>query len=307
MRSSARDPAWGPVSSTADAVSGRRTGSTARALRSCEMSRQRTGAPRTRAWLRLERRSGRHTRVERRRRFCALAALWPAAASWRITAARPRGRSRPHPRADAGDEPATAHPRRDRRRGLRRPRGAVGAAQAGPRRQRRRSLALLRPAHGLPARRRGVARAGRVRRLIGPVQRRLAALGGAEPADRRRDGAPAERASPASPVAAGDGSRRAMDFAINTGDVADSQQLNETEWVRTLMEGGPLDPNSGVDPAGYTHPPARRRAPPIADARRRRLHRRAGLRRLRRGPDPQFYDPDDARRRVRRLARATRA
>ncbi len=56
-----------------------------------------------------------------------------------------------------------------------------------------------------------------------------------------------------SPVAAGDGSRRAMDLTINTGDAADNQQLNETEWVRTLMEGGTLNPNSGVDPAGYTH------------------------------------------------------
>ena len=35
--------------------------------------------------------------------------------------------------------------------------------------------------------------------------------------------------APASPLMAGDGSRRAMDFTINTGDAADSQQLNETE------------------------------------------------------------------------------
>jgi 3',5'-cyclic AMP phosphodiesterase CpdA len=52
----------------------------------------------------------------------------------------------------------------------------------------------------------------------------------------------------ASPVAAGDGLQRAMDFTINTGDAADSQQLNETTWVRQLMEGGPIDPGSGVDP-----------------------------------------------------------
>jgi len=55
--------------------------------------------------------------------------------------------------------------------------------------------------------------------------------------------------APASPTAAGNGSRRAMDFTINTGDAADSQQRNETEWVRTLAEGGPLTPGSGVDPA----------------------------------------------------------
>ena len=58
----------------------------------------------------------------------------------------------------------------------------------------------------------------------------------------------------ASPVAAGDGSRSAMGFVIDTGDSADNQQLNETEWVRTLLEGGQLDPNSGVDPTTYTHP-----------------------------------------------------
>ena len=58
----------------------------------------------------------------------------------------------------------------------------------------------------------------------------------------------------AGPVAAGDGSRGAMDFTIDTGDSADNQQLNETEWVRTLLEGGTLDPNSGIDPSGYTHP-----------------------------------------------------
>jgi 3',5'-cyclic AMP phosphodiesterase CpdA len=52
----------------------------------------------------------------------------------------------------------------------------------------------------------------------------------------------------ASPVVAGNGSQRAMDFTINTGDAADSQQLNETTWVRQLMEGGQIDPGSGVDP-----------------------------------------------------------
>jgi len=58
---------------------------------------------------------------------------------------------------------------------------------------------------------------------------------------------------PASPIAAGDGTRRAMDLVINTGDAPDNQQLNETLWTRTLMEGGTLDPNSGVDPIGSTH------------------------------------------------------
>ena len=57
----------------------------------------------------------------------------------------------------------------------------------------------------------------------------------------------------ASPVADGSGGYRAMDLTINTGDSADSQQLNETQWVRTLLEGGPLNPNSGVNKATYFH------------------------------------------------------
>lgn len=56
-----------------------------------------------------------------------------------------------------------------------------------------------------------------------------------------------------SPVTAGDGSRAAMALAINTGDAAENQQLNETVWARTLMEGGHLDPNSGIDPRPSTH------------------------------------------------------
>lgn len=58
----------------------------------------------------------------------------------------------------------------------------------------------------------------------------------------------------ASPVADGSGAHRAMDFSIDTGDSADSQQLNETLWVRTLLEGGNLNPNSGVNKATYSHP-----------------------------------------------------
>ncbi len=52
----------------------------------------------------------------------------------------------------------------------------------------------------------------------------------------------------ASPLTAGDSSQRPMDFTVNAGDAADSQQLNETEWVRTLAEGGTLTPGSGVNP-----------------------------------------------------------
>jgi hypothetical protein len=60
----------------------------------------------------------------------------------------------------------------------------------------------------------------------------------------------------ASPVPQGDGSRAPMDFALVTGDQADSAQRNETIWTRELLEGGtPLNFNSGVtdtaDPDAY--------------------------------------------------------
>ena len=52
----------------------------------------------------------------------------------------------------------------------------------------------------------------------------------------------------ASPLRARGGSQAAMDMILMTGDQADNQQLNETDWVVRLLEGGPLDPNSGTDP-----------------------------------------------------------
>ena len=102
----------------------------------------------------------------------------------------------------------------------------------------------------------------------------------------------------ASTLAAGDGSRRAMDYVVNTGDSADSQQLNETEWVRTLMEGGPLDPGSGIDPTGYTHPlctpftglpgfPAAAEAPLYTGIQDYDDYSESA--------DPYFWDPDDPR------------
>jgi 3',5'-cyclic AMP phosphodiesterase CpdA len=47
----------------------------------------------------------------------------------------------------------------------------------------------------------------------------------------------------------GIGRRPSMDFVVNTGDIADSQQYNEVLWNRQLVEGDVVDPNSGVDPA----------------------------------------------------------
>ncbi len=45
--------------------------------------------------------------------------------------------------------------------------------------------------------------------------------------------------------------RARMDFVINTGDIADSQQYNEVLWNRQLVEGDMVNPGSGVDPAPY--------------------------------------------------------
>jgi hypothetical protein len=100
--------------------------------------------------------------------------------------------------------------------------------------------------------------------------------------------------SGAAPVAAGDGSRAPMNFAIDTGDSADSQQLNETRWVRTLLEGGTLDPNSGIDPAGYTHP----LCPLVGVPGATEAARYTGVQDYDdyvEGLNPYFYDPDEPR------------
>lgn len=52
-----------------------------------------------------------------------------------------------------------------------------------------------------------------------------------------------------SPLRHRNGGRAAMDMVLMTGDQADNQHLNETDWVVRLLEGGPIDPNSGTDPS----------------------------------------------------------
>jgi metallophosphoesterase (TIGR03767 family) len=63
-----------------------------------------------------------------------------------------------------------------------------------------------------------------------------------------------------SPVPQGDGARARMANAVMTGDLADNMQRNETEWVRTLLEGGSVNPGSGTTDLAGTHcdgvPPA---------------------------------------------------
>jgi metallophosphoesterase (TIGR03767 family) len=95
----------------------------------------------------------------------------------------------------------------------------------------------------------------------------------------------------ASPVADGSGVHHPMDFTINTGDLADSQQLNETLWVRTLLEGGPLNPNSGVNKATYSH----LLCPNLFVPGAAEAARYTGVQDYDdyiEGPFPEFYDPD---------------
>jgi 3',5'-cyclic AMP phosphodiesterase CpdA len=96
----------------------------------------------------------------------------------------------------------------------------------------------------------------------------------------------------ASPVPDGSGANRAMDLTINTGDAADSQQLNETLWVRTLLEGGPLNPNSGVNKATYFHA----LCPNLLVPGAAEAARYTGVQDYQdyvEGPFPEFYDPND--------------
>ena len=164
---------------------------------------------------------------------------------------------------------------------------------------------LLRPADRLPARRRGVAGAGRVHRA--------GASGFAASAWR-----PQEALQPfiidwsirqmnlfagASPVQQGDGSRAAMDFALMTGDQADNMQRNEILWTRELLEGGSRSTRTAAapNPADWdplAHPSCAAVPADVANlAEAREVHRRAGLRRLRRGAQPLLLRPRLAARR----------
>jgi len=100
-----------------------------------------------------------------------------------------------------------------------------------------------------------------------------------------------DQLSGASPVADGNGSRRPMDFTVDTGDSADNQQLNETEWVRTLLEGGTLDPNSGVDKKKYSNP----LCPNLLVPGAAEAAKYTGVQDYNdyfEGPFPEFYDPN---------------
>lgn len=81
-----------------------------------------------------------------------------------------------------------------------------------------------------------------------------------------------------SPVRQGDRSRARLANAVMTGDLADNQQLNETRWVKQLLQGGEfadgarvsdeLDPNSGSSDVSEYPPECRAAAeadPPLLD------------------------------------------
>lgn len=104
-----------------------------------------------------------------------------------------------------------------------------------------------------------------------------------------------------SPVIQGDGARAALVNAVMTGDLADNQHRNETEWVMQLLEGGTLDPNSGsTDPADYEDEPS---CQALTDAQRQALIAEApaytGVQDYDDyaplPPSSDFYDPDDLR------------
>ena len=104
----------------------------------------------------------------------------------------------------------------------------------------------------------------------------------------------------ASPVQQGNGSRAAMDFTVLTGDQADSMQRNETEWVRALLEGTTLDPNSGSSNPGdwdpLTHPSCAAYPPTAANLAEAPKY--TGVQDYDdydEGATPYFYDPGDVR------------
>jgi metallophosphoesterase (TIGR03767 family) len=44
----------------------------------------------------------------------------------------------------------------------------------------------------------------------------------------------------------GNGKKAKLAFALTTGDLADNQQLNESRWFKTVLDGGTVDPFSGT-------------------------------------------------------------
>jgi metallophosphoesterase (TIGR03767 family) len=103
-----------------------------------------------------------------------------------------------------------------------------------------------------------------------------------------------------SPVRQGNRKKAKMAFAITTGDLADNQQLNESRWFKTVLDGGPLDPFSGkvvspANPCGGAKP--EEIAKLNADVAARNYTGVADYDDYRKAPADRFegfYDPDEA-------------
>jgi metallophosphoesterase (TIGR03767 family) len=99
-------------------------------------------------------------------------------------------------------------------------------------------------------------------------------------------------------VRQGNGKRARTAFAITTGDLADNQQLNETRWFTTVLNGGTVDPFSGVPITNQCgNQPADTIARVNADVAARNYTGVADYDDYRDAPADRFagfYDPDEA-------------
>ena len=100
-------------------------------------------------------------------------------------------------------------------------------------------------------------------------------------------------------VKQGNGKRARTAFAITTGDLADNQQLNETRWFTTVLNGGTVDPFSGkpVTTECGANVPADTLARINADVAARNYTGVADYDDYRDAPADRFagfYDPDEA-------------
>src|SRR3954468_4296454 len=105
-------------------------------------------------------------------------------------------------------------------------------------------------------------------------------------------------ANRASRVRQGNGKRAKTAFTITTGDLADNQQLNETRWFKTVLDGGSVDPFSGVPITSQCGAqPADTVVRVNADVAARRYTGVADYDEYRAAPAHRFagfYDPDEA-------------
>jgi metallophosphoesterase (TIGR03767 family) len=99
-------------------------------------------------------------------------------------------------------------------------------------------------------------------------------------------------------VRQGNGKRAKLGFVITTGDLADNQQLNESRWFKTVLDGGTVDPFSGKPVTNQCgDQPADTLARINADVAARNYTGVADYDDYRDAPQDRFagfYDPDEA-------------